>query len=200
MLAVEPDLKPGFVEPVREAQETFRAVLHAMAHPGCIMDAGTMLSGPEPLQQATLAIGLSLFDFDTPVWLDGTAASPTVESYFRFHTGCARTALPNCALFGIISDPAVMPLLQAFDCGTDEAPDQSTTLIIEVPGLYQNTGGIQLVGPGIKEKLSILIDGLPNGFWGERAEMNGRFPRGIDIIFTAAHRLLALPRSTKVEC
>src|SRR5581483_12345526 len=53
-------LQPGFAEPVAGAQACFRAVLDAMARPGCIRRAGIDLSPPSPLAPATAAVLLTL--------------------------------------------------------------------------------------------------------------------------------------------
>jgi len=199
MLTAATDLTPGFADPVIDAQATFRSVLHALAHPGRIMETGDMLSAPEPLHEASAAIGLSLFDLDTPVWLDETTSVTAVESFLKFHTGCPLVKRAEQARFVIIADPANMVALEAFDAGTDEAPDQSATLIIQVARFFQGSGGVTLTGPGIKGKVSILIDGLPGDFWRQHKLLRPLFPRGLDIIFTVEHYFIGLPRTTLVE-
>ena len=199
MLTTLAALKPGFENSVMQAQATFRAVLHAFAYPGRVMEAGADLAPPPPLHQATAAIGLTLFDMDTPVWLDEAAATPEVEAFFRFHCGCPVSPSPERARFAIIADASGLRALDHFDCGTDEAPDRSTTVIIQVARFLQGSGGVVLTGPGIKDTQSILVDGVPVEFWRQRQAQRNLFPRGIDIIFTVDHRLVGLPRTTGVD-
>lgn len=199
MLTSVTDLTPGFSDPVMDAQASFRAALHALSHPGRVMEAGAMLAPPAPLHSAAAAIGLTLFDLDTPLWLDAAAAIPAVDSFLRFHTGCKLVRSAEHARFAIIANPAGMATLEVFDTGTDEAPDQSATLIIQVSRIFEGSGGVTLTGPGIRDKISILVDGLPGDFWHQRQMMQPLFPRGLDIIFTAEHRFIGLPRTTQVE-
>lgn len=199
MLTSVTDLTPGFSEPVMDAQASFRAALHALSYPGRVMEAGTMLVPPVPLHSAAAAIGLTLFDLDTPLWLDDAAALPAVDSFLRFHTGCKRVKRAEQARFAVIADPANMVALEVFDAGTDEAPDQSATLIVQVSRFFQGSGGVTLTGPGIRDKISILVDGLPTDFWRQRQMLQPLFPRGLDIFFTDENRFIALPRTTRVE-
>lgn len=199
MLTAATDLTSGFADPVMDAQAAFRSVLHAMAHPGRVMEAGGTLAPPAPLHSAAAAAGLSLFDLDTPVWLDEASSTPAVEEFLRFHSGCPLVRRAEQARFAIIADPANMVALEVFNNGTDEAPDQSVTLIIQVSRFFQGSGGVTLTGPGIKGQVSLLIDGLSGDFWRQRRGQQSLFPRGLDIIFTVDHRFVGLPRTTQVE-
>ncbi len=191
-------LAEGFADPVLGAQTTFRAALHAFGHPGSIVEAGNGLQAPSPIQPAAAALALSLFDMETPVWLDSTSATPTVKSFLRFHCGSPLVDSPMDARFAVIADAAAAPDLSAFDAGSDEAPDGSATLIVQVrrfvPGM-----GLRLSGPGIKGRMHLQIDGLPPALLDQRRAARADFPRGIDILFVAGTRLVGLPRTTTVE-
>ena len=62
--------RPGFADPVADAQSCFRAVLDATSRPGTVKAAGTGLRPPVPLDPATAAVLLTLADADTPLGLD----------------------------------------------------------------------------------------------------------------------------------
>ncbi len=191
-------LEPGFGDPVRGAQGCFRAVLDAMAHPGRIATLPALLSAapPAPLGVAAAAIALTLCDIDTPLWLD--AAAMPAAAYFAFHCGAPVTDDPAAARFAIVSAAADLPPLDRFALGSDEYPERAATLIIEVAALGPGAGTV-MRGPGIRGEARLAVAGLPARFWQERAALTALFPRGVDIVFVCADRLVALPRSTQVD-
>ena len=86
----------------------------------------------------------------------------------------------------------------AFALGSDASPERSTTPVIEVSGLINNSG-MSLRGPGICDEVRLGVAGLPTRFWAERAALAELFPRGLDILFVSGDKLAALPRSTRIE-
>lgn len=191
-------LLPGFADPVLDSQRVFRAVLEAMARPGTIVELPVSLDAPAPLAPATAALALALADYETPLWLDEAAATDTVSEYVRFHCGCPLAARSDQAAFAIIADPAAMPPLDRFHPGSDEYPDRSTTLIIQVASL---TGGQpwRLTGPGIRGNAALSAAGFPPEFRTWVQANHDLFPRGVDLVFTAGRLMAALPRSTRLE-
>jgi alpha-D-ribose 1-methylphosphonate 5-triphosphate synthase subunit PhnH len=186
----------GFADPVLDAQRVFRAVLDAMAHPGRVVG----LPGPDappPLGPATAAVCLTLLDLDTPVWLDAAAATVDVVAYLRFHCGAPVVGTAAAARFAVIADAASMPALGTFEPGSDERPDLSATLVIQVAGLAGGRGA-RLTGPGTEGDTRLEVGGVP-GLWAGLRANAGRFPRGVDVILCAGTRLAALPRTTAVE-
>ena len=190
-------LEPGLDDPVRGSQSAFRAVLDAMAHPGRIITLPGLLGGAPPaaLGAAAAAIALTLCDIDTPVWLDEVASS--AAGYLAFHCGAPLAAKPDEARFVIIADVAALPSLDRFAVGSDEYPERSATLVVEVANLSDESGAA-LRGPGIRGEARLGVTGLPARFWEERAALAELFPRGIDVVFTCGSRLAALPRPTQV--
>lgn len=192
---VSEGLLPGFAEPVFDAQRVFRVILDAMARPGVI---GQLPVGPapRPLQPATAAVALALIDCDTPLWLD--PASRGVADYLRFHCGCRPTEDIKTAAFAIITDVAAMPPLSAFAQGTDDFPDRSATLILQVPTLIEGDPW-DLSGPGIRATRRFRPGGLPAGFREWLADNHAVFPRGVDLVFACGTTVAALPRTTRLE-
>ncbi len=189
----------GFDNPVLQSQAMYRDLLTAMSRPGHIVTCDLSLSVPTPLWPTTAAAALTLLDFDTPLWLDPMAAtSQPLVDYFRFHCGCPIVEASGNAAFAMISDPAQMPPLDVFAEGSEEYPDRSATLLIQVERL-DDSRGVVLRGPGIENKQTLQGKGLPSGFWQQVQENHTRFPRGVDFIFCAEDRIAALPRSTQVE-
>jgi alpha-D-ribose 1-methylphosphonate 5-triphosphate synthase subunit PhnH len=188
-------LAPGFADPVHDAQACFRAVLDATAHPGRIVTVAGGLPDGATLSPAARAIALTLCDIDTPVWLD--AASAAEAPYLAFHCGAPLAAGPAGARFAFVAGPDALPPLADFALGTDEYPERSATLVIEVPGLADGAGAV-LRGPGILGERRLMVMGLPARFWVEREALAELFPRGLDVLFTSGRRLAALPRSARV--
>jgi alpha-D-ribose 1-methylphosphonate 5-triphosphate synthase subunit PhnH len=198
MIAMTTDstLAPGFAEPVLAAQQTFRAALMALAHPGRIVAVDSALETPPSVDVATAALGLALLDHETPLWLDETLQGAT--AYFRFHCGCPVVPGNSAAHFAIIGDLRALASLTEFRQGSDEYPDQSATLILQVEELIDG-GPLQISGPGIAGVTRLGVRGLSDGFWRDWSVNNAAFPRGVDIFFTSGSRLCGLPRTTKVR-
>jgi len=187
---------PGFADPVLDSQRAFRAVLDAMAHPGRIVTA-TAPGAPAPLGPAAAAVCLTLLDFHTPVRLDAAAATAEVVDYLRFHCGMVLVEAPAAARFVLIADATGMPSLDDIDAGTDERPDLSATVVVQVAGLTQGRG-YRLTGPGIEGEARLEVAGAPR-LWEVARANAARFPRGVDLILCAGEQLAALPRTTRVE-
>jgi alpha-D-ribose 1-methylphosphonate 5-triphosphate synthase subunit PhnH len=187
-------LLPGFSDIGPDSQRVFRVLLDAMARPGTLHDLPVALAPPAPLSSAAAAVALTMADFETPVWLD--CAEPACAAYLRFQCGCPLTPSPATAAFALITAPSRMPPLEAFGQGSDDYPDRSTTLIIELPDL---TGGTSwtLHGPGIESSVIFSPQGLPADFAAWFDANHRQFPCGVDLIFTSGGRLACLPRSSR---
>jgi alpha-D-ribose 1-methylphosphonate 5-triphosphate synthase subunit PhnH len=184
---------PGFADPVHDAQTTFRAVLDAMAHPGRICPVGAGLDPPRPLHPASAAVALTLIDQETPLFLD--AAMDCTAAWFGFHAGAPIVSDPARAHFVLVSS---LPDLTTLRMGSDEAPEASATLILQLAALGDGKA-YRLDGPGLRQPTSLLAAGLPETFVGSWRRNHALFPRGVDIVLCAGDKLAALPRSVSVE-
>jgi alpha-D-ribose 1-methylphosphonate 5-triphosphate synthase subunit PhnH len=189
---------PGFADPVLDSQQTFRVLLDAMAHPGRVVEVPGAETAPEPLHPATAAVCLTLADFETPLWLDAGATTLEALAYLRFHCGCRLVDAPEQGRFALISEPGGMPPLTAFDLGSDEFPERSATLLVQVETLVAGRGR-RLTGPGIRTEARLEARGLPEAFWRDFRRNHALFPRGVDVLLTAGRQLAALLRTTAVE-
>ena len=192
------DVGAGFAEPVFAAQTVFRLLLDSMSRPGRIAAVPADATAPIGFDPATTAAALTLFDYETGVWLEPAWRAGEAEKYLRFHCGCPIVEETQHAGFAVIMAPLGMPRLGQFSIGSDQYPDTSATVVIQTTGLA-NDGPIRLTGPGIKDSTTVGIEGLPDWFWSDWAVNHGCFPTGIDLIFTAGDRLMCLPRSIKAE-
>jgi alpha-D-ribose 1-methylphosphonate 5-triphosphate synthase subunit PhnH len=184
----------GLRDPVHDAQHAFRCALEALARPGRIFTPGQPRKGlPLPTAQALLL--LTLTDEDTPVWWQ--QPSVPLQRWLRFHTGARSVAAAGDAAFALIAHAADMPELRSFRAGSAAMPEQSCTLLVEVPSL-RNGMPMGSHGPGIPGRIDIAVAGLPEGFWAEWQEAHASFPQGVDIFFTCGEEMLALPRTTRI--
>ena len=190
-------MRAGFADAVLDSQRAFRSLLEAMAHPGrvVIMPA---LDAPPPLDGAAAAACLALLDHETPLWIDPAGATPDVVAWLRFHAGAPVVGGARGARFALVVDGAALPPLDAFDAGTDERPDLSATVVLQVSGLVAGSG-MRLRGPGIEREARLDVLGAPAGFAAMCRANGARFPRGIDLVLCSGRRLAALPRTTRVE-
>lgn len=193
-------LAAGFADPVHDAQRCFRKIMNAMARPGTLQALETAgLKPPAPLSPVAAAIALTLFDYDTPVWLDAPfARSEAVKTFLRFHTGAPIVSEPVEAAFALIADPAHLSSLGKFHQGTLEYPDRSATVILAGQTL-SNDGPVHLSGPGIETETAFSAAPVSPAFWDQVKSNNAQFPRGVDVIFAGSAELAALPRSTTIS-
>lgn len=185
---------PGLPDPVHDGQQAFRAALDAFARPGRIQALPREVPG-WPLGPAQAMLLLTLTDETTTVWWQD--ATPAVQRWLRFHTGARSVAAPGQATFAVATHPAEMPELRAFDAGSDISPEKSCTVLVEVPSLRQGPA-LPAHGPGIPDEVELAVAGLPEGFWAEWIATHGRFPQGVDMLFTCGRELLGLPRTTRI--
>jgi alpha-D-ribose 1-methylphosphonate 5-triphosphate synthase subunit PhnH len=192
-------IEGGFADPVFNAQTVFRTVMDAMARPGAVQKLPALARPPAPLWATAGAIALALCDNDTPLWLDpALQAASTVKSWLGFHTGAALANTPADAHFALIAAPAEMMALDAFSQGTQEYPDRSTTLILQVSDLASGAP-LLLQGPGIETTATIAPAQMPRHFVEQWKQNNQRFPRGIDIILATPDSIACLPRTTRIK-
>ncbi len=189
---------PGFDDPVMCSQRIFRMLLDAMASPGKVIDSDIRLEAPTPLLATSAGICLTLLDGETPLWLDAKADQPQVREYLRFHCGCLLTARAKDAQFALIADAQSVPPPEQFELGTDEEPERSATLIIQVETLSPE-GELKLTGPGIEAARRLHIAPFPPAFFQQVVLNQSLFPRGLDFVFASSSRIAALPRSTRIE-
>jgi len=185
-------LGPGFADPVADAQATFRAVLDAMARPGRRHVAGASLTPPAPLAQATAALLLTLADIDTNLWLAPECAA--AGDWIAFHCGAPLTADPAQAAYAVAT---TLPDFSGFDSGSDDAPERSATLIVQVRALDEGRS-FRLTGPGLRAPAMLRAEGLPEDFAARWGRNHAQYPRGIDLVLCAGSALVALPRSLSV--
>jgi len=191
-------LPAGFADKVLSAQSTFRSVMDAMARPGSIQRIASTAGTPATMMRGTAAIALTLFDHDTPIWLDSRmSATPDVGKWLKFHTSAPVVVDASIASFALVGDPENLPVLDRFAFGSNEYPDRSTTLILQVESLSAGPV-VELQGPGIDGTAALRASIQPRDLF-ERLAINATlFPRGIDVVLVNDDSIVAIPRTTRL--
>jgi alpha-D-ribose 1-methylphosphonate 5-triphosphate synthase subunit PhnH len=197
-MPAETMIAPGFSDPVFQSQAAFRALLAALSEPGTLQQVAGEIAPPEGLAAATATALLTLADYETPVWLPEGLRNGPAGAWLRFHCAATLVDEPAEAAFAVIDGAANEPKLSAFNPGTDQFPDRSTTVIVQVVGLE---GGptVTLAGPGILGSRNIAPQGLRPGFTGELRDNGALYPLGVDVLLAQGAGLIGLPRSTQIE-
>jgi alpha-D-ribose 1-methylphosphonate 5-triphosphate synthase subunit PhnH len=192
------ELPAGFADKVLSAQSTFRSVMDAMARPGSVQRIAAIAGTPRPMMPGTAAIALTLFDHDTPLWLDPLmSATPDTTKWLKFHTSASVVTDPSVCAFALLAAAVSLPALDCFAFGTPEYPDRSTTLILQVQSLTDGPA-LQLRGPGI-DGTTVLRAAIEPLDLFERLSINATlFPRGIDVVLVAGDAIAAIPRTTRL--
>jgi len=188
----------GFSDPVGASQAVFRALMDAMARPGSVHALPNVTAPPAPLTASASALIAMLADADTPVWLDpALTRTSAVKDWIVFHTGAPITEYQSEAAFALVAAPQSLSALNGFSLGTQEFPDRSTSVILQVSTLSEGAQ-LTLEGPGIKSQASLAPDPMPHHFTEQWQANRAAFPRGIDLILAGPDCLAAMPRSTRL--
>lgn len=190
----------GFSSSVLDAQAAFHAVMHAMAEPGTIHPLDGRATPPAPLNATAAAVALTLCDHETPVWLDpGLASAEGVSVWLSFHSGAPIIADPGEARFLIVASSDRLPMLAALAQGSQDYPDRSATIILQVATLDGGARRLELRGPGVDGVARISPDALPLQIESQWRENNVRFPRGVDLVLAAPSAIACIPRTTRIK-
>lgn len=193
-------LKPA-LEPIRDTQATFRALLEAMARPGRIHRLPAVARGA-PANPWLAAALITLLDHEVSLAVEPFAESEALERFVRQRTSAARAAVDD-ADFVVASwdhlDPALPARLRR---GSPAYPDESATLVLLVPTPDRSSDAglwLALDGPGVPPDDRVPVAGLPAGFFEARNQAVD-YPRGFDLLLVDAEgRVVALPRSTRLR-
>lgn len=177
-------------------QAAFRALMECLSRP---TERRTLdgIGAPAPMQPATAALVRSLADYESPIWLDPAfAVAPAIGEWIRFHTGAPIVAAPGRAAFALVAGASALPDFMTFAQGSEEYPDRSTTIIVQVERF---TGPkLTLQGPGIQTTRDFAAEPLPFDFARRLRGNREMYPRGVDLVFVAGHEIAALPRSVRL--
>lgn len=199
------NLGAGFTHEAFGSQAMFRVALEALSHPGRCMTVSHDAEVPQTGHPASAALLLALLDSDCTLWLSPSLANSDAAAWLRFHTGCQLVTQAEQAMFAWVAVGDAMPALASFSQGSDNAPDQSATCILDLPLLDGNSvsesGSAQwaLTGPGIQHVTHLSVDGLSVDFMAQWAANHASFPRGVDLFLASSQQVVGLPRTTSIQ-
>lgn len=193
---------PAFHDAALGSQAVFRTALSALSHPGRLNEMPAVTELPRHGHGAAAALLLALVDSDCSVWLSSALVHTDAAAWLRFHTGCSWADRPASARFLWVAEGDAMPALSSLVLGSDEYPDQSATVVVEVPVLarapHVDAQTFCLAGPGIAETRVLVASGLPDDFAAQWHANCDAFPRGVDLFLATAIHIAGLPRSTRI--
>ena len=167
-------------------QQVFSALLSALSYPGREQRL------PQGGQKGFLAIAETLIDLETSYYTPDTQLDLQLA---RLGAHAQPPALARYQFYPYL-DPTILEELQTASVGSYSSPDEAATLVV---GCAFTAGTwLELAGPGIQLKTSVLVDGIPAEFWTLRAE-KCRYPLGWDIFLVSGNRVIGLPRTTRLE-
>ncbi|MBI5579712.1 MAG: phosphonate C-P lyase system protein PhnH [Deltaproteobacteria bacterium] len=178
------------------APGTFQAVLIALEHPGAIVRLPKPDSIPWPLNSASAALLAVWVNPETPVWTDlGWDSDPS--AWLQQTCACSLVTEPCMARVAFIAESFRIPSLGQFFLGEDDRPETSTTLILQVPGFSMPNRRSRNVSGGGRS-LQARPTGLPLRFWSDWEDQKRYLPLGMDVFFTCADTMAALPRGMQL--
>lgn len=99
-------------------------------------------------------------------------------------------------VFAPIDAETGVAALAALKIGSLSYPDEAATLF--ATARFGSGQALRLSGPGVRDTLTIEVDGIHPSFWSMRAK-SLRYPLGWDLFLLDGDRLIGIPRSTKIE-
>jgi len=176
------------LDSVHDTRETFRALCDAMSRPGTVQQT--------PTAPADHAIAATLVDHEVSTYTDDDGLREELSSQGRLDESQPGEA-------DIVHTHGV----PSWDVGdlTDGSlvePSDGATVIYRVESISTDPEEclttVTLSGPGILDTRAVSL-GLPADELAAVAEAQSAYPRGVDTIFTAADRVVAIPRSASME-
>ena len=172
--------------------------MDAMATPGRVQTIAAVAGAPPPMMLGTAALALTLFDHDTPIWLDpGMSEIPGYREVAQVsYRRADRPGVAVCS-FALIANAEDLPVLERFSFGSNEYPDRSTTLVVQVESLARGQG-YELRGPGIDGRTLLRAMIKPTDLFERLAVNAALFPREIDVVMVHDDAIVAIPRTTRL--
>lgn len=171
-------------------QKIFRDLLHCMSLPGEIADLSQHLGK----SSALVGVLATLLD-GTVSWSDEDGLLSKSDRYLLQ----APIAPSETAQFVVID--ATNPPQTDFcpNLGELPNPEKGATLVFQGKALGMGNQSLQLSGAGVKETRLVHFTGFHPEWFIRRQEWVANFPLGVDMILVDSTRVMALPRTTRIQ-
>lgn len=163
---------------------TFEEIMWALSRPGLVRtlpSAGLAVIGESLLDAECSFAVVDDAEFARVLSKTGARSAPLQEADYVFATANIAEKISELAKLRI---------------GTLNYPDHAATLFM--PARFGFGARLMLTGPGVKDSITIAIDGIDPSFWRARAQAV-RYPLGWDVYLVDGDRVIGLPRSTRIE-
>lgn len=170
-------------------QRVFRALVKAFSRPGEVCDLTRWIDGASA-QRAVLA---TLMDGEVtladPHGLIAAPDWPLLQ---------AGPGTPESARY-VIADGQRVPDFQPA-LGSLESPEFGATVLLVLAAVGEGSLTLMLHGPGVSGPgRPLCLEGLHPDWLACRADWVGSFPLGVDWLLCDAQRIVALPRTTRID-
>ncbi|GAA6137491.1 phosphonate C-P lyase system protein PhnH [Arenicella sp. 4NH20-0111] len=176
--------------------EIFQSLMQAMSRPGSIHNLESRLGK----SNAVTAVLATLFDAQVTACNHDSLITDEDWSLSQCQT------VSSDAANYIICDGS-LPCSINPNLGSLVSPELSGTVIVSVNNLSNEITDTskeerlwRLSGPGVDGEIDVVVSDLHSSWLQQRENWNSEFPLGADLIVVSETSVLALPRTTKVEC
>ena len=178
---------------VFDAQEVFRLILDATAHPLTPVSLKPYTQKIPFREPQFLAIAMTLLDNEVSF---NTCENEELSDNIRSLTLSSRDSLPH-ADFVFVSDASHLEnVIQNAKCGSLADPHNAAAVIVRIDETQNDIDSFS--GPGIQKQLTTQINAIVNKAIFLRDNMFFEFPQGIDLFFVDLDdNLFAIPRTLK---
>ncbi len=170
-------------------QQVFRCLMTAFSYPGRVLP----LSAVQATSEKSTLIHILATLLDGEVGLADPDSLITPSDRLRLE---APSMLPEQAPF-VVALAEFAPNFSP-NLGSLENPEFGATLILKVASLSSGQT-LNLTGPGIQAQAKLTVQGLHPGWLAARTEWNCAFPMGVDLLLIDEARVVALPRTTRIQ-
>lgn len=189
------ELRETSFDEVLDPQLAFRDLMAAFAEPArwTPLRIPELRACPAPLLPEAFFILRTLADGLVHLWIS-PGLGPVVADSLRWNTGAALGA-PREADYALVV-PGDCPPLSEFRQGTEEFPERSTLVLVQIPDLPEEET-VTARGPGIRDEAT--LNWAPSvGALVAQARSLASFPLGIDLLLVRTGWVCALPRTLEV--